>query len=163
MSTGLFGTSESFVPLRGATVRDDSEIQVAFTKAVIKDAPRVDADGHLDADDEAGLYRYYEIEDTGGGDERVGEGQDTSGPNTDDAMTRSEERLDVGTEKVATGRARLRKYVVTENVTTTVPSSARRSASSASRSRTPTATRRWPGASSPRRSTRSPSRRSASW
>ncbi|HCA88526.1 PRC and DUF2382 domain-containing protein [Janibacter terrae] len=121
VSTGLFGTSESFVPLRGATVRDDSEIQVAFTKAVIKDAPRVDADGHLDADDEAGLYRYYEIEDTGGGDERVGEGQDTSGPNTDDAMTRSEERLDVGTEKVATGRARLRKYVVTENVTTTVP------------------------------------------
>ena len=36
-------------------------------------------------------------------------------------MTRSEERLRVGTENVQTGRARLRKYVVTENVTTTVP------------------------------------------
>lgn len=36
-------------------------------------------------------------------------------------MTRSEEQLRVGTEKQATGRARLRKYVVTENVTTTVP------------------------------------------
>ena len=48
-------------------------------------------------------------------------GRDTSGPTTDDAMTRSEERLNVGTEKQATGRARLRKYVTTENVTRTVP------------------------------------------
>jgi uncharacterized protein (TIGR02271 family) len=36
-------------------------------------------------------------------------------------MTRSEERLSVGTERQATGRARLRKYVITENVTRTVP------------------------------------------
>ncbi len=36
-------------------------------------------------------------------------------------MTRSEERLRVGTESTPAGRARLRKYVVTENVTTTVP------------------------------------------
>jgi uncharacterized protein (TIGR02271 family) len=49
------------------------------------------------------------------------QGRDVSGPNTDDAMTRSEERLRVGTENVAAGRARLRKYVVTEPVTTTVP------------------------------------------
>jgi uncharacterized protein (TIGR02271 family) len=39
----------------------------------------------------------------------------------DDAMTLSEERLNVGTEARETGRARLRKYVVTENVTQTVP------------------------------------------
>ena len=36
-------------------------------------------------------------------------------------MTRSEERLHVGTEQVRAGRARLRKHVVTENVTQTVP------------------------------------------
>ena len=36
-------------------------------------------------------------------------------------MTRSEEQLHVGTESVQAGRARLRKYVVTENVTQTVP------------------------------------------
>lgn len=36
-------------------------------------------------------------------------------------MTRSEEQVRVGTESVETGRARLRKYIVTENVTTTVP------------------------------------------
>lgn len=60
--------------------------------------------------------------DTGVGTAGVGTaGHDTSGPDTDDAMTRSEERLHVGTEQVETGRARLRKYVTTENVTQTVP------------------------------------------
>jgi uncharacterized protein (TIGR02271 family) len=49
------------------------------------------------------------------------EGQDTSGPTTDDAMTRSEEQLNVGTEKVQTGRARLRKYVTTDTETVQVP------------------------------------------
>jgi len=38
-----------------------------------------------------------------------------------DSMTRSEERLNVGTERERTGTARLRKYVVTDNVQTTVP------------------------------------------
>ncbi|WP_445256985.1 PRC and DUF2382 domain-containing protein [Nocardioides aurantiacus] len=50
-----------------------------------------------------------------------GAGHDTSGPNTDDAMTRSEERVEVGTQTESAGKARLRKYVVTENVTQTVP------------------------------------------
>ena len=36
-------------------------------------------------------------------------------------MTRSEEQLHVGTEKVQTGRARLRKVVVTEQQTVTIP------------------------------------------
>jgi uncharacterized protein (TIGR02271 family) len=68
---------------------------------------------------------------TGGDDDRDREtvGRDpTTGfaggarrPETDDAMTRSEEELRVGTEKRETGRARLRKFVVTENVETTVP------------------------------------------
>ena len=36
-------------------------------------------------------------------------------------MTRSEERLDVGTTSQEAGRARLRKYVTTEQETVTVP------------------------------------------
>ena len=36
-------------------------------------------------------------------------------------MTRSEEELHVGTTARETGRVRLRKYIVTENVTQTVP------------------------------------------
>uniref|UniRef100_UPI000E3C1C16 YsnF/AvaK domain-containing protein n=1 Tax=Streptomyces triticisoli TaxID=2182797 RepID=UPI000E3C1C16 len=39
----------------------------------------------------------------------------------DDAMTRSEERMHVGVERREAGRARLRKYVVTEDVEQTVP------------------------------------------
>lgn len=38
-----------------------------------------------------------------------------------DEMIRSEEQLHVGTEEYESGRARLHKYVVTENVTRTVP------------------------------------------
>ena len=48
-------------------------------------------------------------------------GDDTSGLITDVAMTRSEERVEVGTRSQEVGRARLRKYVVTEQVTKTVP------------------------------------------
>jgi uncharacterized protein (TIGR02271 family) len=58
---------------------------------------------------------------TGTGTEGGTVGHDTSGPTTDQAMTRSEEELKVGTAKREAGRARLRKYVVTENVTQTVP------------------------------------------
>ncbi|MEJ7628777.1 MAG: YsnF/AvaK domain-containing protein, partial [Nocardioidaceae bacterium] len=51
------------------------------------------------------------------------DGYDRSETTTDgdDAMTRSEERVEVGTQSREAGRARLRKYVVTENVTETVP------------------------------------------
>ncbi len=55
------------------------------------------------------------------GDRNRGESYDTSGPNTDDTMTRSEEQLRVGTEQVAAGRARLRKFVVTEQQSVQVP------------------------------------------
>ncbi|CAA9476585.1 MAG: putative conserved domain protein [uncultured Solirubrobacteraceae bacterium] len=48
-------------------------------------------------------------------------GDDVSGQETDDAMTRSEEELRVGKTSRETGRARLRKYIVSEDVQTTVP------------------------------------------
>jgi uncharacterized protein (TIGR02271 family) len=52
---------------------------------------------------------------------RTAVGRDTSGPTTDDAVTRSEEQLRVGTETREAGRARLRKHVVTEQQQVTVP------------------------------------------
>ena len=54
-------------------------------------------------------------------DASTGGHRDVSGDMTDDAMTRSEEELRVGKESRETGRARLRKFVVTEDVHTTVP------------------------------------------
>ncbi|WP_369139033.1 DUF2382 domain-containing protein [Modestobacter versicolor] len=142
ISTGLFGTSETFVPLTDATVSSGT-LRVPYEKAKVKDAPRVDADsGHLSPAEEEELYRYYGIgtgtagytdtdtttgtagfvdTDRDGTNRHGTVGHDTSGPTTDNAMTRSEEQLRVGTQQVEAGRARLRKYVVTENVTTTVP------------------------------------------
>jgi len=55
------------------------------------------------------------------GTNRETTGYDTSGPTTDDAMTRSEEKLRAGVETVQAGRARLRKWVETEQQTVTVP------------------------------------------
>lgn len=147
VKTGLFGTSQSFVPVEGAHSQGD-DLVVPYSKEHVKDAPRVDVDGHLTPEEEDRLYTYYErgartysdtrnddVDFQGDADLNAGTptagidrdtsrgtvGHDTSGPTTDDAMTRSEERLHVGTEREATSRARLRKYVTTENVTKTVP------------------------------------------
>ena len=131
--TGLFGMSESFVPLEGAT-DNGKDIMVNYDKDTVKDAPRIDADRDLSPDEEETLYAHYGMTSGSGHRDRNrdrdkdrdwdrdwGKKGHTSGTATDEAMTVSEERLRVGTEKRERGRARLRKYVVTENVTKTVP------------------------------------------
>ena len=168
VKSGLFGTSETLVPLDGANW-DSKALRVAFSKDRVKDAPRVEPDAELSSDEQDRLYDYYglggstggttggagtgplggtTVDDptasdrdrytaAGGGEGYAGTdrdttegvrtgttgtaGHDTSGPNTDDAMTRSEEQLRVGTERRESGRARMRKYIVTEQQTVTVP------------------------------------------
>ncbi|MCW2537786.1 MAG: uncharacterized protein JWQ26_3485 [Modestobacter sp.] len=175
VKTGLFGTKETFVPIRDADLTDNG-VRVPVSKSAVKDAPKIDTDGHLSPQEEQELYRHYGLgtsdttvgraddsqlsgnrtdtttttggnrdaesardistagaagdlgtdtsrRDTGRSDTGRSDtvGRDTSGPTTDDAMTRSEERLSVGTTSEEAGRARLRKYVVTENVTQSVP------------------------------------------
>jgi uncharacterized protein (TIGR02271 family) len=148
VSTGMLGNRQSFAPLYDSAVRSD-QLVLAVPRQLVKDAPNVEDDGHLSEAEIDALYQHYaghldpssgsgagqagddghagrHAEDAAAGaaegDAPVSaQGYDTSGPTTDDAMTRSEERLRVGTENVQTGRARLRKYVVTETVTTTVP------------------------------------------
>ena len=57
--TGMFGTKLSFVPIQGAEPRGE-DVQVLFSKAQIKDAPRIDnSDGQLSRDEEARLYEHY--------------------------------------------------------------------------------------------------------
>ncbi|KES08178.1 photosystem reaction center subunit H [Streptomyces toyocaensis] len=173
VKTGMFGSNESFVPIRDAALVQD-HLEVPYRKDKIKNAPHVDIDagGHLSVDEEQRLYDYYGINwDSVLADQE--EGGLTSGPGTagaagaagtagaagaagrrddtfrepgapgtageagtaghaglrgeartgprDDAMTRSEEEMHVGVERRETGRARLRKYVVTEEVQQTVP------------------------------------------
>ena len=132
VKTGLFGSNHSFVPIEGASYSDGA-VTVPHDKATVKDAPNISADGELSAEEEQRLYEHYGRSYqaySGRSDEgrfdREGDapgtvGHDTSGPTTDDAMTRSEEELQVGKTERESGRARLRKYVVTENVETTVP------------------------------------------
>ena len=120
VTTGLFGSNVSFVPLRQAT-RGDEGILVPYDKALVKDAPNVEPDGELSREEEQRLYQHYGVEFGNYDYDSEPTGHDTSGPNTDNAMTRSEEEVAVGTRDVERGRVRLRKYVVTEDVTTTVP------------------------------------------
>jgi uncharacterized protein (TIGR02271 family) len=135
VNTGLFGTKSSFVPLAQAT-QTDQDVRVPYDKQLVKDAPRVDPDQHLSEAEEQELWRHYGLDydsgyttdtadrDRDGVYDRVQDtavGRDTSGPTTDDAMTRSEEELAVGTETRERGRARLRKYVTTEQQQLTVP------------------------------------------
>jgi uncharacterized protein (TIGR02271 family) len=75
---------------------------------------------------QTGQAGYETAGQTGQQGTERGAGYDTSGPNTDDAMTRSEEQLHVGTQQVETGKARLRKHIVSEQVQTSVPVSSER-------------------------------------
>ncbi|MFJ3576234.1 PRC and DUF2382 domain-containing protein [Streptomyces rubiginosohelvolus] len=127
--TGLFGMKETFVPLAGAQVRG-LELHVPFTKDVIKDAPRVDADEHLATEQERHLYAHYGLTDPTSAESVTGrsaapdDGTARSldvGAGGEHELVRSEERLRVGTEERVAGTARLKKIVVTENVTTTIP------------------------------------------
>lgn len=180
VNTGLFGTSESFVPLEGARVEGD-DLHLPYSKAKIKDAPRQDADKHLDVEQEEALYHYYGLGNSAGdrrdfdgdrdrrdfdgdrdrdaavggaagtagaagvagaagrdrdfdGDRRdVTADRDRDGHTVDDkardiadnrdgeGVVRHEERVNVGTERRESGKARLRKYVVTEQQQVDVP------------------------------------------
>ncbi|WP_327293711.1 PRC and DUF2382 domain-containing protein [Streptomyces sp. NBC_01197] len=189
VKTGLFGTKETFIPLEGAR-REENALHIPHAKELVKDAPRLDAEQHLDLAQEQELYRHYGLAHPGqssapeaaaaagaagtaGAANRKaagpmhGEAADTAGtrstakapgPTTagmgsrdtrggmgsgtdmgagargvpagvgsraamdeNEELVRSEEQLRVGTEEHVSGRARLRKVVVTENVTTTVP------------------------------------------
>jgi stress response protein YsnF len=180
VKTGMFGSSESFVPIRDASLVQD-HIEVPYGKEQVKGAPNVDVDagGHLSESEEHRLYDYYGINwdsvlseaertddgrwaagpghtgagaagaagaagmagttgrtadtegrttgtegrmaGTAGGAAGYQEARDRTGLRDDDAMTRSEEQMHVGVERRESGRARLRKYVVTEEVQQTVP------------------------------------------
>jgi uncharacterized protein (TIGR02271 family) len=134
VKTGLFGTKESFVPLTGAHTETDG-LHVGAPKDLIKDAPRIDDQGHLSEAEAAELYRHYNLpaampDRTAGAPGQAGRpmtgqqtGQEMAGQQMagQESMVRSEERLRAGTETVETGRVQLHKHVVTEEQQVTVP------------------------------------------
>jgi hypothetical protein len=126
--TGLFGMRQTFVPLAGAQPVDGG-IQLPYTKDHVNDAPSVDPDAQLSDDDEARLYRHYDMpsDDGGESDDRLtdtdtaAEPDTAAGTDTAAEVVRSEEEVEVGTRRQVRGKARLKKYVVTEHVQRTIP------------------------------------------
>jgi uncharacterized protein (TIGR02271 family) len=147
--TGLFGMSESFVPLEGARL-EGNDIVVPYNKNQVKDAPRIDADRPLEPAEEDRLYQHYRMDsgrtytDADTADAASATRQDASGtdraetrdatgtagygtatPTTDAATPPTTRQDTTGIDRAetrdATGRGRLRKYVTTETVTRTVP------------------------------------------
>jgi stress response protein YsnF len=144
VTTGLFGTRQSVVPAMDATFADGG-LRLPVAVDAVKSAPHLAGD-HLSPDDEAELRRHY---GAGLASEApvappvasAAPPVASAAPRADAAptvqipvepprppavddrggMVRSEEQLVVGTERVATTRARLVKYVVTEEVQITVP------------------------------------------
>lgn len=147
VSTGMFGMSESFVPLTGADF-DGDDIRLAYEKDQVKNAPRIDDDQHLDPAEEEALYRHYGLSGGVGYSDagQIDPGQAAAEPtatgratqdvsdqtprvdpdvdrarDTEQAMTLAEERVVAGKETVEAGRARLRKYTTTHTETVDVP------------------------------------------
>lgn len=142
VTTGLFGTKHSVAPAGGATFADGA-LRLPVRKEAVRDAPRPADDDRLDPDTEAGLRRHYGLdpaapgapsdlppgarppsvaeEETPGRHAALHDAGPPPVPAGDGSMTRSEERLRVATERVVSGRVRVVKYVVTEEVQVTVP------------------------------------------
>lgn len=136
VKTGMFGAKESMVPLSEADLRR-GRLVVPFNKSQVKDAPRIDGSSTapLQPNEFASLYDYYgqprsgdatNFADLGTSSSAAGAGYTADDVIDDPAlfdgvMTRSEERLSVGTQRERIGVAHLRKYVVTEEQQMTVP------------------------------------------
>jgi len=128
IKTGLFGAKESMVPLADANLRR-GRLMVPFNKSQVKDAPRIDGSSTAPlADNEfARLYEYYGPQGASSSAATTSAGYtaddvvEDRAAGTADFLTRSEERLTVGTERERVGHAHLRKYVVTEQQQMTVP------------------------------------------
>ena len=125
VSTGLLPTRAAFVPLVGAVITEET-ITVPFDRDQITSAPDVAPDGQLTPGEEASLYDHYGIDHSArpAPDPEILSGATVVGPrghpSDDDAMTRSEEEVTFDTVRRPAEVARLRKYVVAEDVQVTV-------------------------------------------
>jgi hypothetical protein len=123
VKTGLFGTSESFLPLNQARLEGD-DIIVDFDKDTIQKAPRIDADGDLTPREELELFRYYSRphdNETTDRDDRF-DRDDDHDDRLDQNRVRDQDTPDdqqrivdeIADRRDEAGRGRLRRYVVTE-------------------------------------------------
>ena len=120
VTTGLFGSKETFVPISLARLRGHSgDVELAAAKETNTSAPRIGPEGRLSPYREEQVFPQYGMSYTS--PPWPTEPVPPLPASAPDAMTRSEEQMHVGTETAETGRVRLRKVIVTENVTQTIP------------------------------------------
>ena len=108
VNTGLFGTKESFVQLEDAEPAGE-DIRVPYEKARVLDAPRIDPEVALSAEEERRLDEHYGAQAPAA----------TAGDSAE--MVRSEEEATFRTEERPKERVRLKKVTVTDHVERTVP------------------------------------------
>jgi stress response protein YsnF len=140
---GFLGRRSSLVPLGDMTLVGE-ELEVPYDRQRVEEAPDIEPSEQVADEDADRLRRHYGVEEQaserdaserdasaatpmpGTSSEGDDHDDDRAAPasadaQTDEAMTRSEEELVVGTRRRTRGRARLRKYVVTEHVQKTIP------------------------------------------
>jgi hypothetical protein len=125
VDTGLFAMRQTLIPL-GEAQLDDDVLQLPYDGDHVRNAPNVDPDVQLSEDEEQQLYRHYATPSTAddrdaAGAVAAGAGPEDSTEAADDAMTRSEEEVHIHKRRRERGRARLKKYVVTDHVVKKVP------------------------------------------
>ncbi len=99
VNTGLIGRKSTFVPIAHAAPSEDG-VRVPFEKSHVEDAPGIDFDGELSQEAESELYSHYGM---------------------DYGESRPEEEVRIGKTRGEARRVHLRKCVVTEPATETVP------------------------------------------
>lgn len=129
VDVGQFGAAMRLVPLAAATDAGD-DVSVSHPRAIIVAAPDLHPGDELSDDDERELSRYYGLEraETGSAETgRAESGRAEDGTDGDPGaprapeVVRSEEELHVGTERRPARTVRMRKEVVTDYVTKTIP------------------------------------------
>lgn len=115
------GGRSAVVPLTDAELRRGT-LFLAVAAEQVAAAPPADGDAELTPDREAELYAFYGHAPPALPPDMSATAQLGSDPSSETTeMTRSEEQLVVGTEARATERVVVRKRVVTEEVTVTIP------------------------------------------
>ena len=119
VNTGLFGTRTHFVPMSAAQISGEG-LQVPYDKELLKAAPSIDDDGFLDSAQEDQLYAHYGLDSSA-------EQPAQPSPVTAQPVVALAEPVDLRSDQASMptaaqpGGIRLRKYLVTEYQTVTVP------------------------------------------
>jgi sporulation protein YlmC with PRC-barrel domain len=115
VDTGLFGRRSSFIPIEGVNEEGD-DLLIPWDQGQVKGAPQVDDDddGHLTPEEEVQLYRYYAREQRLASDAGVNGQEETQDTNRNSERETDEDGAN--SDFPRSGQARLRRYIVTEEV-----------------------------------------------